>query len=94
MLELSWANVVSWLLEHGTRILIILVLGVVLWFTLKKSLPPLLRRTMARHRQRESKESIKKRADTLLSVFLGVGKIFISAIWTGQSTMYLMVRLG
>jgi len=80
MLELSWANVVSWLLEHGTRILIVLVLGVGVWFTLKKSLPPLLRRTMARHRQKESKESIKKRTDTLLSVFLGVGKIFIALV--------------
>ena len=80
MLELSWANVVSWLLEHGIRILIVLVLGVGVWFALKKSLPPLLRRTMARHRQKESKESIKKRTDTLLSVFLGVGKIFIALI--------------
>lgn len=77
MLELSWANVISWLLEHGTRILIILVLGIVLWLVLKKSLPPLLRRTMARHRQKESKEAIKKRADTLISVFIGAGKILI-----------------
>ena len=80
MLELSWANVVSWLLEHGIRILIIVALGVGIWFALKKSLPPLLRRTMARHRQKESKESIKKRTDTLLSVFLGVGKIFIALV--------------
>ena len=77
MLEFSWCIVISWLLEHGTRILIILVLGIVLWLVLKKSLPPLLRRTMARHRQRESKEAIKKRADTLLSVFIGAGKILI-----------------
>jgi len=80
MMELSWANVVSWLLEHGIRILIVVALGVGVWFALKKSLPPLLRRTMARHRQKESKESIKKRTDTLLSVFLGVGKIFIALV--------------
>ncbi len=80
MLELSWANVISWLLEHGTRILIILVLGIVLWLVLKKSLPPLLRRTMARHRQKESKEAIKKRADTLISVFIGAGKILIAMV--------------
>lgn len=77
MLELSWANVVSWLLEHGTRILIILALGIVLWLVLKKSLPPLLRRTMARHRQKESKKAFKKRTDTLLAVFIGAGKILI-----------------
>lgn len=80
MLELSWANVISWLLEHGTRILIILVLGIVLWLVLKKSLPPLLHRTMARHRQKESKEAIKKRADTLISVFIGAGKILIAMV--------------
>lgn len=77
MLELSWANVVSWLLEHGTRILIILALGIALWLVLKKSLPPLLRRTMARHRQKESKKALKKRTDTLLAVFIGAGKILI-----------------
>jgi len=32
---------------------------------------------MTRHRQRESKEAIKKRTDTLLVVFLGAGKVFI-----------------
>jgi len=76
MLELSWGTVVSWLLEHGIRILIILVLGVALWFTLKKLLPPLVRRHMVRARA-ESKEAIKKRTDTLLSVFMGIGKILI-----------------
>ncbi len=80
MLELSWGTVVSWLLEHGIRILVILVLGVGLWFALKKFLPPVVRRTMARHRQRESKEGIKKRADTLLSVFIGAGKILIAMV--------------
>ena len=77
MLELSWGTVISWLLEHGIRILLILVLGVGLWFTLKKILPPVLRRNIARHRERESKEGLKKRTDTLLSVFMGAGKILI-----------------
>ena len=67
----------SWLLEHGTSILIILLVGVGLWFALQKFLPPLVRRTMARHRQKESKEAIKKRTDTILSVFTGVGRILI-----------------
>ncbi len=80
MLELSWGTVVSWLLEHGIRILVILVLGVGLWFALKKFLPPVVHRTMTRHRQRESKEGIKKRADTLLSVFIGAGKILIAMV--------------
>ena len=77
MLEFSWGMVISWLLEHGTRILIILVVGVGLWFVLKKLLLPMVRRTMARSMKGESKEGIKKRTDTLLSVFIGAGKILI-----------------
>jgi len=75
-MELSWATVVSWLVEHGTCILIILVVGVGLWFALKKFLPPLVHRIIVRTRG-ESKEAIKKRTDTLLSVFTGTGKVFI-----------------
>ncbi len=75
-MDLSWVAVVNWLLEHGTRILIVLVLWVGLWFALKKSLPPLMRRTMSRAKG-ESKAEVKKRTDTLLAVFLGASKIFL-----------------
>ena len=77
MLEFGWDAVVGWLLEHGTRILIILVVGVVLWFALKKSLPPLVRRTLTRTMKGETKEGIKKRTDTLTSVFMGTGRVLI-----------------
>jgi small conductance mechanosensitive channel len=72
----DWTPVIDWLLEHGTRILIILVVGAGLWFALKKSLPPLVRRTLVRTRG-ETKEAIKKRTDTLFSVVLGAGRFFI-----------------
>ena len=72
----DWTPVIDWLLEHGTRILIILVVGAGLWFALKKSLPPLVRRTLVRTKG-ETKEAIKKRTDTLFSVFLGAGRFFI-----------------
>ena len=73
---IDWTVVTDWLLQHGTRILLILVVGVALWFTLKKLLPPLLRRTTARIKG-ESKGEVKKRVDTLLAIFLGVGKVLI-----------------
>ena len=76
-MELSWDTVVSWLLGPGIRILIILVVGLVLWFALRKLFPPMVRRTIARHREKESKEALKKRTDTLVSVFMGVAKILI-----------------
>ena len=65
-----------WLLEHGISILIILLLGVALWFALKQFLPPLIRRTLVKAKG-ESKDGIKKRTDTILIVFMGVGKVFI-----------------
>ena len=76
-MEFSWATVVNWLVEHGIRILIILLVGAGLWFALKKFLPPLVRRTLARTMKGENKKGIKKRTDTLLSVFMGVGKVLI-----------------
>ncbi len=67
----------SWFLEHGISIVIILVVGVVLWIVLKQTIPPLVRRVMARPVRGESREGLKRRADTLQGVFLGVGRVFI-----------------
>ncbi len=75
----DWTPVIDWFLAHGTRILIILVVGAVLWFAWRKSLPPLVRRTLVKTRG-ETKEAIKKRTDTLFSVFLGVGKLVIIVV--------------
>jgi len=77
MPELSWATVVTWLIDHGIRILIIAVVGAVLWFALNKFLPPIVRRSVARTRYRESKEGMQKRTDTLLSIFKGIGHLLI-----------------
>jgi len=74
---LSGDIVVTWLIDHGTRILIILVVGAVLWFALNKFLPPIVRRGVARTKYKESKEGLKKRASTLVSIFRGVGRVFI-----------------
>ena len=75
----DWTPVIDWLLEHGTRILIILVVGAGLWLALKKFLPPLVRRTLVRTRG-ETKEAIKKRTDTLFSVVLGAGRLVITIV--------------
>jgi len=77
---MDWTPVTDWLLQHGTRILIILLLGVGLWFTLRKLLPPLVRRTVTRTREKESKAGMEKRTKTLVGVFMGAGKISIGII--------------
>jgi len=79
MPELSWATVVSWLIDHGIRILVIVVVGAVLWFALNKFLPPIVRRLMVTTKG-ESKEGIKKRRDTLVGVLTGVGRVFIGIV--------------
>jgi len=76
MPELSWATVVTWLIDHGIRILIIVAVGAVLWFALNKFFPPIVGRLMATTKG-ESKEGIKKRKDTLVGVLTGVGRVFI-----------------
>jgi len=77
MPELSWNTVVIWLTDHGIRILVIAVIGAVLWFALNKFLPPVVCRVVARTRERESKEGMQKREGTLLSIFKGIGRVFI-----------------
>jgi small-conductance mechanosensitive channel len=77
MPELSWATVVSWLIGHGIRILVIAGVGAILWFALNKFLPPIVRSAVARTKDKESKEGMEKRTNTLLSIFKGIGRVFI-----------------
>lgn len=76
---IDWIPITDWLLQHGTRILVIVLIGIGLWFALKKLLPPLLRRSIIKTKG-ESKEGIKKRTDTLTSVLMGLSKILIAII--------------
>jgi len=91
---MDWTPVTDWLLQHGTRILIILLLGVGVWFTLKKLLPPLVRRTVARTREKESKAGMEKRTKTLVGVFMGAGRISIGIIILFMILSELDVPIG
>ncbi len=71
------AMVQAWFLEHGTRILLILLVGFVFWIALRRYLPLVVQRSMAKPKRGESREGMKKRADTIQYVFMGVGKILI-----------------
>jgi small conductance mechanosensitive channel len=73
---MDWTPVTDWLLEHGIRILIILILGAVAWFILKKTMPPMISHTLVRVKG-ETKEAITKRTATLTSVFLRLGQLII-----------------
>ena len=84
----------NWFLAHGIRIIIILVVGIILWFVLKQTIPPLTRRIMARPQKGESREGLRKRADTLQGVFLGIGRIFIVFLVIFMILSELNVAIG
>ena len=67
----------GWFLGHGISVIIILLVGVALWAALKKYLPLLVNRVMVRPVKGESREGLKRRADTLQGVFMGLGRIII-----------------
>jgi len=73
---IDWTPITDWLLQHGTRILVILLIGIGLYLATNRVIPPLLRRGVVRTKG-ESKEGVKKRTDTLTSVFTGGMKIVI-----------------
>ena len=74
---LSWATVQTWLIEHGIPILIILVVGAVLWFVLRRFLPRIVRRAVAQTGYKETKEGLEKRTNTLVSIFKGMARVVI-----------------
>ncbi|PKN60074.1 MAG: hypothetical protein CVU53_04935, partial [Deltaproteobacteria bacterium HGW-Deltaproteobacteria-11] len=61
---MDWRPVTDWLLQNGTRIFIISVVGVALWFALKRFLPPLIRRAVRRNIEEETEEEEIQREDT------------------------------
>ena len=84
----------QWFLEHGTRVLIILLIGFVLWYALGRFLPPVVQRSMAKPRRGESREGMRKRADTLQYVFMGLGKVLILSLIIFMILSELNVAIG
>ena len=80
----SWLSrhvLIDWLDTHGIRILVIIIAALVLFFLLRRLTPLLIQRSISRQAKRQSKEEVKKRANTLSSAFIKTGKIII-AIFT------------
>ena len=69
-------SIQEWFLGHGVNLFIILLAAIGMWYFLNKFLPLLVRHTMVRTKG-ESKDGIKKRTDTLVSVLNGAGRILI-----------------
>jgi small conductance mechanosensitive channel len=76
---IDWTSTLNWFFEHGTRILIMLVIGAVVWFLLRRFLRPIVRRGMVRTKG-ESTRGVENRIDTLVGVFTGIGHVAILVI--------------
>ncbi len=73
---MNWATIIDWLQLHGLRILVIILIGVGLYFGVNRVIPVILRRNVVRTKG-ESKEGAQRRADTLGQVFTGAAKFII-----------------
>ena len=80
---IDWLNahgVTDWLATHGIRILLIVVIGVAVYFLLRHFVPLLVRRAVSLQMKGQPEDEIKKRCDTLSSVFINTGIIVIAII--------------
>jgi len=77
---ITWDPIITWLVEHGSRIVIILVLAILSWFVLNRLLPRILRRVVTHYGKGDSKRGIDNRTNTLSRVFIGSGKVLIFII--------------
>jgi small-conductance mechanosensitive channel len=77
---IDWLNahgVADWLGTHGIRVLVIIIVSVALYFLLRRFVPPLVHRSVARQMKGQPKDEIKKRSDTLARVFVTTGIVVI-----------------
>ena len=76
---IDWTIAQNWFFEHGIQILGILVIGAVLWLLMRKFLKPIIRHGIVR-KKGESAKGVEKRTETLVGVFAGLCRAFISVI--------------
>jgi small conductance mechanosensitive channel len=84
----------QWFRDHGLRIVIIIIVGVVFWFILKRTVPPLVQRLIAKPQPGESREGRKRRANTLQGVFTGLGRAIIILLVVFMTLSELNISIG
>jgi small-conductance mechanosensitive channel len=80
---IDWLNahgVTDWLATHGVRILLIVVIGVAVYFFLRHFVPLVVKRAVSLQMKGQPEGEIKKRCDTLSSVFINTGIVVIAII--------------
>ncbi len=70
----------DWLLEHGTRILVIILISLIVYLIVRRLIPRAVKATVSRRMAGHPEEEIKKRSDTLSTVFVRTGVVVIILI--------------
>ena len=77
---IDWTIVTDWLLQHGTKILVILILSLIVYFILRKAVPRALKTTLSKTMKGQPKVEIEKRKTTLTQLFITGGGVLIIII--------------
>ena len=73
--DLPWIR--NWLVQHGIRMALIIVLSMFLIFLLGRIIPTAIKPVVMQKAKEQPEEEIKKRVDTLSGVFVGLSLIHI-----------------
>ena len=77
---MDWIPVIDWLVSHGVRILIILLISAALYFALKRLVPLLMKFTKKRKMAKQAEEEAEKRIKTLSRLFVITGMLLIIVV--------------
>ena len=80
LFDVETEGIKDWLVEHGSRIALIVFLAVAALFVLGIALPRAIRAFVARGAPGQPEEEVQKRAKTLTGVLVATGQIFIILI--------------
>lgn len=78
--SIDWDEVTDWLLTHGLRILLILLLALVGDLVLRVLVPHVIRPAVTRQMKDKPEEEIQQRIHTLVAVLRGSGR-FLLVVW-------------
>ncbi len=87
---MDWTPVTDWLLQHGIRILIILVLALIVYFLMKRLVPRTVKPMLSRTMESQPEVEIEKRKTTLTRLFITTGGVVIIVI----ATFLILAELG
>ena len=92
---MEWSTVQDWLLSHGVRILIIILVSAVLYLVMRRLVPLILKNAMRpRKKGKKAKESLEKRTKTLSGIFVTTGLLVIIAIAAFMILDELGINIG